>query len=66
VRVTFHHDLVMDHAQQFASELPLTSYAITSGVLAQCHAFDEPDEARLRMPQSFTESAAHSDTSMPR
>jgi hypothetical protein len=48
---------VMDRAQQFASELPLVSYESTKGVLTQCHAFDEPDEGRLRLPSSLSGGA---------
>ena len=51
---------VMDRAQQFTSELPLTSYVVATSVLTQCHAFDEPDEARLRMPGSFAGHTAAS------
>ena len=49
---------MMDHAQKFTSELPLTSYDMTTSVLTKCHAFDEPDEARLRMPSSFAGDTA--------
>lgn len=41
---------VMDHAQQFVSELPFASYAVATEVLTQCHAFADPDEARLALP----------------
>jgi hypothetical protein len=51
---------VMDRAQQFTSELPLTSYEVATSALTRCHAFDEPDEARLRMPSSFAGHAAAS------
>lgn len=44
---------VMDCAQQFVSELPLGSYEVATEVLTQCHAFDEPDEGRLRLPSSL-------------
>jgi hypothetical protein len=40
----------MDFAQQFTAQIPLTAYADTTRVLTECHAFDEPDEARLRLP----------------
>lgn len=48
---------VMIDAQQFVSELPLASYESTTAVLKQCHAFDESDEGRLRMPSSLSGGA---------
>jgi fido (protein-threonine AMPylation protein) len=53
---------VMDYAQQLVSELPLTSYKFATEVLTQCHAFDESDEGRLRLPGSLSVGLAHADT----
>ena len=44
---------VMDIAQRFSSELSLSSYDVAAGLLAECNAFKEPDEARLRLPNSL-------------
>ncbi len=43
---------VMDFAQQFTNELPLGSYEAATQCLTECHAFDEPDEGRLRLPSA--------------
>lgn len=44
----------MDRAQQFTSGLPLGSNEETTRILTECHAFEEPDEARLRLPSSLS------------
>ncbi len=49
---------VMDSAQRFTSELPLSSYGKATETLTACNAFNEPDEGRLRMPHSLHEGSA--------
>lgn len=49
---------VMDSAQRFTSELPLSSYEKAKETLTACNAFSEPDEGRLRMPHSLHEGSA--------
>lgn len=49
---------VMDSAQRFTSELPLSSYGKATETLTACNAFSEPDEGRLRMPHSLHEGSA--------
>ncbi len=44
---------VMDAAQQFSSELPMSSYELATQTLKACNAFSEPDEGRLRMPSAL-------------
>jgi hypothetical protein len=43
---------VLDLAQRFSSELPLSSYEIAELALTKCNAFKESDEARLRLMDS--------------
>ena len=54
---------VMDFAQQFTAELPLGSYEATTQCLTECHAFDEPDEARLRLPSASERNPAQNGAS---
>jgi len=51
---------VMDLAQRFSAELPLTSYEIAARTLTEWNAFKEPDEARLRLPNSRHEGNVES------
>jgi len=45
---------LMEFAQHFSSQLPLSSYGITSKVLTDCNAFKESDEARLQLPSTLS------------
>ena len=45
---------VMELAQHFSSQLPLSSYETASKVLTDCNAFKESHEARLQLPVTLS------------
>jgi len=49
---------MMDFAQRFAFELPLSPYESALRVLTACHAFQDPDEGRLLLPSQLSAAPA--------